>query len=114
MARLASAAKWQEWEERLGRFERAGLPIRQFCEAEGVNPGTFWYWRRNLGGSATPWPSLSAQPVAAFAPVDVITQSPARCVVIRLPRGASIELPGDRPDLLERTLAVLTSEAASC
>ena len=41
MARLASAAKWQEWEERLARFERAGLPIWQFCEAEGVNPGTF-------------------------------------------------------------------------
>jgi len=114
MARLASAAKWQEWEERLGRFERAGLPIRQFCEAEGVNPGTFWYWRRNLGGSATPRPSLSAQPVAAFTPVDVITQPPARCVLIRLPRGASIELPGDRPDLLERALVVLTSEAASC
>ena len=52
MARLASAAKWQEWEERLARFERAGLPIWQFCEAEGVNPGTFWYWRRNLMGSA--------------------------------------------------------------
>ena len=43
MARLASAAKWQEWEERLARFERSGLPIRQFCEAEGVNPGTFCY-----------------------------------------------------------------------
>ena len=114
MARLARAAKWQEWEERLGRFEQAGLPIRQFCEAESVNPGTFWYWRRNLAGSGTPRPSMPAQPVASFARVDVIAQPAARCVVIRLPRGASIELPGDRPDLLEAALAVLTAEAASC
>ena len=114
MGRFASAAKWQEWEQRLRRFERAGLPIRQFCEAEGVNPGTFWYWRRNLAGSATPRPSVPAQPVAAFAPVDVIAQPPARSIVIRLPRGASIELPGDRPDLLEAALAVLTAEVASC
>ena len=114
MARLASAAKWQEWEERLSRFERSGLSIRRFCEAEGVNPGTFWYWRRNLSGDATPRPRKTAWPGAAFAPVDVITQPPARCVVIRLPRGASIELPGDRLDLLERAISVLTAEAAAC
>ena len=36
MARIASPAKWQEWEDRFARFERQGLPIRQFCEAEGV------------------------------------------------------------------------------
>ena len=76
MARLASAAKRQEREERLGRFKRAGLPIRQFCEAEGVNPGTFWYWRQNLAGSATPQPSLPVPPVAAFAPVDVSRSHP--------------------------------------
>ena len=114
MARLASAAKWQEWEERLARFERSGLPIRQFCEAEGVNPGTFWYWRRNLMGSATPRRSRQSQSSAAFAPVDVVTQPATGCVVVRLPRGASIELPGDRPDLLQAALAMLTAETSEC
>ncbi len=114
MARLASAAKWQEWEERLARFERAGLPIWQFCEAEGVNPGTFWYWRRNLMGSATPRRSRQSQSSAAFAPVDVVTQPATGCVVVRLPRGASIELPGDRPDLLKEALIALTAETSEC
>ena len=114
MARLASAAKWQEWEERLARFERSGLPIRQFCEAEGVNPGTFWYWRRNLTGSASPPPSVRPQSCAAFAPVDVVTQPAPSCDVVRLPRGASIELPGDRPDLLQAALAMLTAETSEC
>ena len=114
MARLASAAKWQEWEERLARFERSGLPIRQFCEAEGVNPGTFWYWRRNLTGSATPRPSMRPQSYAAFSPVDVVTQPAPSCVVVRLPRGASIELPGDRPDLLKAALIALTAETSEC
>ena len=112
MARLASAAKWQEWEERLARFERSGLPIRHFCEAEGVNPGTFWYWRRNLTGSATPRQSMRPQSYAAFAPVDVVTQPAPSCVVVRLPRGASIELPGDRPDLLQAALTTLTAETS--
>ena len=114
MARLASAAKWQEWEERLARFERAGLPIWQFCEAEGVNPGTFWYWRRKLMGSATPRRSSQSQSSAAFAPVDVVTQPATGCVVVRLPRGASIELPGDRPDLLKEALIALTAETSEC
>ena len=114
MARRASPAKWQEWEDRFARFERQGLPIRQFCEAEGVKPGTFWYWRRNLAGNATPRPKLAAKPETAFTPVDVIDPPPAACVVIRLPHGASVELPGDRPDLLKTALAALTAEAPAC
>jgi hypothetical protein len=89
MARIASPAKWQEWEDRFARFERLGLPIRQFCEAEGVMPGTFWYWRRNLAGNATPRLRLAAKPETDFTPVDVI--EPAACVVIRVPHGASVE-----------------------
>ncbi len=51
MAGVASPAKWQEWEDRFARFERKGPPIRQFCEAEGVKPGTFWYGRWHLAGN---------------------------------------------------------------
>jgi hypothetical protein len=114
MARITSLAKWQEWEDRFTRFERQALPIRQFCEAEGVSPGTFWYWRRNLAGNATPRPNQPTRREAAFTPVDVIEPSPVACIVIRLPHGASVELPGDRPDLLETALVVLTAEGSGC
>ena len=114
MARIASPAKWQEWEDRFARFERKGLPIRQFCEAEGVRPGTFWYWRRNLAGNAISRPNQPTRREAAFTPVDVIDPPPAARVVIRLPHGASVELPGDRPDLLKTALAALTAEAPAC
>jgi hypothetical protein len=77
MARIASPAKWQELEDRFARFERQGLPILQFCEAEGVKPGTFWYWQRNLAGNATPRPRLAAKPERLFKPVDVIEPPPA-------------------------------------
>ena len=66
MARFASPAKRQEWQE---RFARQGLPIPKFCEAEGVKPRTFWYRRRNLAGNATPRPKLAAKADTVVTPV---------------------------------------------
>ena len=33
----------------LSRFERSGQSGRGFYEAEGLLPGTFFWWRRELG-----------------------------------------------------------------
>lgn len=71
MARHASAAKRQEWEERK--------------EAR-----------------------------AAFTPVEVVAREPAAGIVIRLPRGALVELPADRPELLQAALSALTAESPAC
>jgi hypothetical protein len=114
MARHASPAKRQEWEERFGRFERSGLSIREFCAAEDVPPGTFWYWRRIVGAPERHRSRPSKQARAAFTPVEVVAREPASSVVIRLPSGASIELPADRRDLLQAALAALTAESPTC
>jgi transposase-like protein len=114
MARHASAAKRQEWEARFLRFERSGLSIREFCAAEDVPPGTFWYWRRSLRGAAGRRPRASKQARAAFTPVEIIAREPAAGIVIRLPRGALVELPADRPELLQAALSALTAESPAC
>lgn len=36
------------WRERIRRFERSGLTIRQFCEQEGLVAHQFSWWRSEL------------------------------------------------------------------
>lgn len=114
MVRLASPAKWQEWADRMERFERSGRSIRDFCAAEAVSPGTFWYWRRNLrkGGRPRIRPAPLGRP--GFTPVEIVPRVAGNSVVIRLPGGASVELPADRPELLQAALEILTAEPSAC
>ena len=42
-----------EWQAILSRFERSGQSGGEFCEAEGLTPGTFSWWRRELGQSGS-------------------------------------------------------------
>lgn len=48
---------------------------------------------------------------AAFTPVEVIAREPAEGIVIRLPRGALVDLPADRPELLQAALSALAGES---
>lgn len=36
------------WRDRIRRFERSGLTIREFCEQENLAAHQFFWWRREL------------------------------------------------------------------
>lgn len=114
MVPQASPVKWREWEARIARFERAGRSIREFCAAEKVSTGTFWYWRRRLRGKARPRSGEARRVRARFTPVEVMPRATAASVLIRLPTGASVELPADRPELLRAAIEVLVLEPSTC
>jgi len=40
--------KEQYWRSMLLRFQKSGLPFRQFCAREKISPNTFQYWRKKL------------------------------------------------------------------
>jgi len=115
MGRQPDIGKRRVWERRLWRFQKAGLSARQFCKGEGASVAALAYWRRKLG---RPAPCASAtRSDAAFAAVEVVSARAAAdsgTVVIRLPRGASVELPAGRPELLEAALVTLTAEPPTC
>jgi len=46
-----------------------------------------------------------------FQPVDLLTQ---RAVVIRFTAGSVMEIPGDRSDLVQAAISVLSAEAQPC
>ena len=55
------------WRQVLARWKRSGLSVRAFCGAEGLNPMTFYWWRRELGRRDQPQPS--------FLPVRVLAET---------------------------------------
>ena len=38
----------RQWRERLRRFERSGLSVAEFCQAESVSAWSLYNWRRRL------------------------------------------------------------------
>lgn len=48
MARPIDLAKWHQWAERPGRFERSGMSVCAWCRQEGVSDLQFYQWRRKL------------------------------------------------------------------
>lgn len=48
MARVVQLAGRREayWRSILARWKRSGLSVRTFCRTEGLNQGTFYWWRR--------------------------------------------------------------------
>ena len=65
MARIVQLAGRPEtnWRSVLARWKRSGLSVRTFCRAEGLNQGTFYWWRREL--------NRRGQPQPAFLPVRI-------------------------------------------
>ena len=115
MARRPDFAKRQEWASRLRRFESSRLSVRQFCLVEDVSTAAFAYWSRVVGRASEPGVGQVAS--TAFTAVEVVSRPLAdepSAVVVRLPRGITIELPRDRQDLLQTALSTLVAEAGAC
>ena len=60
MVRGSNPAKVQQWTERLTRFRESSLPVKQFCQSEGVSTASFYQWRRKLGPSHANAPHANA------------------------------------------------------
>ena len=56
------AGKAVMWRERIERQKLSGLPIRSFCEREGVSAASFFAWRKRL----------ACEPAPMFLPVRVV------------------------------------------
>jgi hypothetical protein len=107
MARQRDRRKLAEWRQRLQRFEKSGLTVAGFCARERVSVPTFWYWRRKQNGAA----SVSRATPAVFSPVEVVG---GRSVSLRLPSGAVLDIPEDRPDLVRVVIEAATGAAQPC
>jgi hypothetical protein len=107
MARQANRQKVAEWQQRLQRFEKAGLTVARFPARERVAVPTFWYRRRKCAGEAP----VSRTTPAVFSPVEVVG---GWSIALRFPIGAVLEIPEDRPDLVRVAIEAAAGVSQSC
>lgn len=100
------AAKRQEWELRLARFEADHRTVAQFCRDEQVSVAGFYYWRRQcLGVDKIPGDGDRS---AARAPHQPANQTPrgategplSASVQFQFANGALVSVPAQCLDAL--------------
>ena len=59
-----------EWQALIEKQEQSGVTQEAFCEQQGVNVGTFRWWKKQLGKEEKPYVELSL-PAASKSEVTV-------------------------------------------
>ena len=97
MLRGVSAAKREEWGERLARFAKAKQTVAEFCLNEGVSQPSFYQWKKRLVATRMDSASKSAETPSGFQPVQIIApaQSRRQETIIRWGQDLQIELGSD-------------------
>ena len=101
MARSFNPETVLTWQQRLARFQTAGLSVIRFCQQEGVSTATFYRWRKMLA-------QRKHAPVAAdrsaFADVTVVATADVR---VSLPGGTQLHIPIGDPGTLQAVLCTV-------
>lgn len=95
------------------RFHRSNLTAVEFCQRERVSTASFYQWRKKLEDSETPPRPQLLRAKPKFVPV-ILAESLDRAVpTLRLPGGASVELPAtlEREHLTELFAACIAATA---
>ena len=112
MARSRDARKWQEWRQRMQRFEERQESVAAFCRDEGVSEASFYHWRRRLAEPLVQELGDRVDATSGFRPVHVLT---ATHISVRLPGGTRLRVPSSDPEavrLVIETLACLDAQRA--
>lgn len=98
------------WRQVLARWKRSGLSVRAFCEAEGLNSMTVYWWRREL--------ARRDQSRPAFLPVRVLAEATEPSTIgieVVLANGRSVRVgAGFDPRTLVRVVELLEQGGPSC
>jgi hypothetical protein len=52
VVRASREERRRRWQEHVEGQKRSGLKVAAYCEANGLNAGQFWYWRRTLSSES--------------------------------------------------------------
>jgi len=98
------ADREQFWSDLIGRQQRSGQSIREFCDAEGVSQPSFFSWRKRLRAQ-------NGQPQSRFLPVQIEmprSLTSGGRIEIQLTDGITVRVePGFDAQALRDVLAVL-------
>lgn len=94
------------WRDRLARFERSGLSVKEFCRQEGCSDPSFYQWRKRLVRQRPRKPPRTSdgqkQDVAeSFVPVAI---SPSTFTEVEFPNGVRMRVPANNAAALRVAL----------
>ncbi|QNK41040.1 IS66 family insertion sequence element accessory protein TnpA [Caproicibacter fermentans] len=98
MREMAQEVRLANWAGIVRARRDSGLSVRCYCQEQGINEKTYYYWQRRLGQAACEWlasedmPSQKESPV--FAALTMPSSRDSGSIVIRL-NGAEIEIGGE-------------------
>ena len=106
MARSSDPENVLVWQQRLARFQTAGLSVIRFCQQEGVSTATFYRWRKRLA-------QRKHAPAAPDSPTFAnITLVGAADVRVSLPGGTQLHVPTGDPHTLQAILCTIAQHDA--
>lgn len=79
-----SRSRRDAWIERMARYQKSALSVKEFCSSEAVSVPSFYQWKKKL--AAPP------KNVPAFVSVSLDQSHQAAAATLRLPGGATIDL----------------------
>jgi transposase-like protein len=94
----------RRWRDRIARWERSDLTVRDFCADHQISEPSFYAWRRELADRDRK-PRPTAPPVPTFVPVRV---APPAVVEVVIPTGVVVRVPiGTDPAAVARLVTAL-------
>ena len=99
-----SRDQWKSW---LSEHPSSGLTVAEFCIRQGIQPQSFYRWRRKLAQEEAT--SSAAVQESPFVSVSMISMS---SIEIDLPCGATVRVPADQSSL-ERVFRTLLAIGAN-
>lgn len=108
---MAQEVRLANWAGILQARRDSGLSVRGYCQEQGINEKTYYYWQRRLRETACERlasEELSPQKESpVFAALPISNNRDSDSIVIRL-NGAEIEIRGEvNPAAVETVLKVL-------
>jgi transposase-like protein len=101
------------WAGLVARWQESGVSQLAFCRQEGINAGTFAWWKRQLRKAPGEVPQGRERPREAaerFVEVRLTNSSPLSTYEVVLPRGRSIRVPSQfDPQTLSRLITAVES-----
>ena len=67
MAKRFDGVKREVWQKRIGKFERSGLTVAEFCRREHVSEASFYYWAKRIRRASKGEATQSTQRKASVA-----------------------------------------------
>ena len=107
MARSPDPQLRQWWRQLIDDHESSHLSIAEFCRLNDVSTASFYRWQRKLRQQSA---SIDHKPPANFVPVQVSEPNNighANAFHVRLPGGATVDIPSAHGDLLIDVIARL-------